>query len=85
MIVEDEGFVVNHNEQFENQDDSVHPDHGRPTRTLDKYIQAHQQIRNKTYAVEGRPDRASLEPSPRFVFVQYLKKILTRRVYLTVI
>ena len=47
MIVEDEGFVVDPNERFENGGENVEPTHGQPTRTLEEYIDAHRKIRNK--------------------------------------
>ena len=47
MIVEDEGFVVDPNERFDYGGNNVEPAHGRATRTLDEYIDAHRKIRNK--------------------------------------
>jgi hypothetical protein len=52
MIVEDEGFVVDHNERFDYGGDNVEPPRGRRTRTLEEYIEAHQEIRNKEDLIE---------------------------------
>jgi hypothetical protein len=56
MIVEDEGFVVDHNERFEDGDDNVEPDHGRAHRTLDEFIEAHKKIQDKETHVQLKED-----------------------------
>ena len=56
MIVEDEGFVVDHTERFEHGGENVEPAHGKPTRTLDEYIAAHREIRNKGTHIQLKED-----------------------------
>ena len=56
MIVEDEGFVVDPNERFDYGGENVEPAHGRPTRTLDGYIEAQRMIRNKETHVQLKED-----------------------------
>jgi len=56
MIVEDEGFVVDHNERFDYGGDNVEPARGRRTRTLEEYIEAHQEIRNKDTHMQLKED-----------------------------
>jgi len=56
MIVEDEGFVVGHNERFDYGGDNVEPARGRRTRTLEEYIEAHQKIRNKDTHMQLKED-----------------------------
>jgi hypothetical protein len=56
MIVEDEGFVVNPNERFDYGGENVEPDRGQPHRTLEEYIEAHRQIRDKDTHVQLKED-----------------------------
>jgi len=56
MIVEDEGFVVDPNERFDYGGENVELAHGRPTRTLDGYIEAQRMIRNKETHVQLKED-----------------------------
>ena len=46
MIAEDER-VVDPDERFENGGENVQPSHGKPTRTLAEFIEAHKKIREK--------------------------------------
>ena len=46
MIAEDER-VVDPDERFENDGENVQPSHGKPTRTLAEFIEAHKKIREK--------------------------------------
>jgi hypothetical protein len=55
MIVEDEG-VVDPNERFEDGGENVEPDHGKPTRTLNEFIEAHKKIRDKQTHVQLKED-----------------------------
>jgi hypothetical protein len=56
MIVEDEGFVVDPNERFEDGGDNVEPEHGHPHRTLQEFIEAHKEIRSKETHVQLKQD-----------------------------
>jgi len=56
MIVEDEGFVVDPNERFEDGGDNVEPDHGHAHRTLEEFIEAHKKIRDKETHVQLKED-----------------------------
>ncbi|XP_021306905.1 uncharacterized protein LOC110431742 [Sorghum bicolor] len=56
MIVEDEGFLVDPDERFEDDADNVEPAHGRAARSLDEYIEAHRQIRDKDTHVQLKED-----------------------------
>jgi hypothetical protein len=56
MIVKDEGFMVDHNERFEDGDDNVEPDHGRAHRTLVEFIEAHKKIQDKETHVQLKED-----------------------------
>jgi len=56
MIVEDEGFVVDPDERFDYGGDNVEPDRGQPHRTLEEYIEAHRQIRDKYTHVQLKED-----------------------------
>jgi len=56
MIVEDEGFVVDPNERFDYGGENVEPDCGQAHRTLEEYIEAHRQIRDKDTHVQLKED-----------------------------
>jgi len=56
MIVEDEGFVVDPNERFDYGGENVEPDRGQAHRTLEEYIEAHRQIRDKDTHVQLKED-----------------------------
>jgi hypothetical protein len=56
MIVEDEGYVVDPQERFDYGGDNVEPEHGVAHRTLEEYIEAHRQIRDKNTHVQLKED-----------------------------
>ena len=56
MIVEDEGFVVDHNERFDYGGENVEPAHGHAHRTLEEFIEAHKKIRDKETHVQLKED-----------------------------
>jgi hypothetical protein len=56
MIVEDEGFVVDPNERFDYGGENVEPEHGKPTRSLEEYIEAHRKIRDNATHVQLKED-----------------------------
>jgi hypothetical protein len=56
MIVEDEGFVVDPNERFDYGGENVEREHGKPTRSLEEYIEAHRKIRDNATHVQLKED-----------------------------
>jgi hypothetical protein len=56
MIVEDEGFVVDPDERFDYGGENVEPEHDKPTRTLEEYIEAHRKIRDNPTHVQLKED-----------------------------